>query len=613
MQAQSAAEGELDSLCRIEARKIKQQLSSAGQNKYNNYNKAHYRNTAERLTSSNRGESGTLAVEDRRSLLSQTLSPPRPTINPISERTAATAESRNAVDRILRVSVVSTVIHELESEPDVGAWVCDGLRLHSKRQHSQCLFCGQQLPHDRVEELEAHFNTAYRDLLREIDRQSEALRQTVSSIDDIRIPDAEVFYERLQDDARNAIAAWRSAQERLRRTVKSLLHALEGKKQRMFESYGVEGDDSDDIERATSALNKVILEHNSTSRHFDERVQRARTDLEECYVMDCLARYRQLRDESGDAGRSLEDLTGEISEVRTTLRQNEQAIVEHRRPAEELNAELLLYLGHSELRFDVRETGYEITRGGVRAESLSEGEKTAIALLYFLKSLRSRDFDLSDGVVVLDDPASSLDAGALFAAVGFIRERTREAGQLFVLTHKFTFFREMRRWLETRARSDESRLYMLATHFEQGTRQTNLRMLDPLLRDYESDYHYLFAQIYRHVHDSGSGDLQQNYLYPNMARRLLERFFAFCRPRKSGRSTLRDQLEAASVPAETATRIVRFTDVHSHGDSIDEPGHDPTVIAEAPQVLRDVLDVMKAEAPTHFEEMRIVVQGLRSS
>jgi len=154
---------------------------------------------------------------------------------------------------------------------------------------------------------------------------------------------------------------------------------------------------------------------------------------------------------------------------------------------------------------------------------------------------------------------------------------------------------------------------MLATHFEQGTRQTNLRMLDPLLRDYESDYHYLFAQIYRHVHDSGSGDLQQNYLYPNMARRLLERFFAFCRPRKSGRSTLRDQLEAASVPAETATRIVRFTDVHSHGDSIDEPGHDPTVIAEAPQVLRDVLDVMKAEAPTHFEEMRKVVQGLRSS
>ena len=80
----------------------------------------------------------------------------------------------------------------------------------------------------------------------------------------------------------------------------------------------------------------------------------------------------------------------DIGKVTSTIRHKERAILEHRRPAEELNRELHLYLGHSELQFDVKETGYEITRNGVRAESLSEGEKTAIALLYFLKSLRSR-------------------------------------------------------------------------------------------------------------------------------------------------------------------------------------------------------------------------------
>ena len=92
------------------------------------------------------------------------------------------------------------------------------------------------------------------------------------------------------------------------------------------------------------------------------------------------------------------------------------------------------------------DTGYTITRGGVSAEFLSEGETTAIALLYFLKSLQDRRFPLANGVIVLDDPVSSLDANALFLAFAFIRERTKDAGQLFILTHNFSFFRQVRHW-----------------------------------------------------------------------------------------------------------------------------------------------------------------------
>ena len=599
---------ELDALCRYEAKQIKQQLSSAGQNRYNNYNKTHFRRTADRLSSSSDSENRSLTGEERRSLISQSLSLPKPSIKSISETTPSMAALVDGVDRILRVSVVSRVIRELEADPSVGSWVFSGLELHSLRNGQLCLFCGQQLPPDRVDELEAHFNTAYVDLSRTIDSEIEYLQRVIVSIDSMQLPGREAFYERLEADAVNAITVLRQGQERFRNTVEDLLESLEDKKQRMFESYGVETDSDGDVTSATSVLNELIAEHNATSQRFDESVQDARARLEEGFVMESLSRYRRLQRESEDTLRSFEQLEKDIAEVSSTIREKERAILEHRRPAEELNRELHLYLGHSELQFDVKETGYEITRDGVRAESLSEGEKTAIALLYFLKSLTSRDFSLSDGVVVLDDPVSSLDAGALFAAVGFIRERTKEAGQLFVLTHNFTFFREMRRWLEGRARSDESGLYMLEMNFEQGRRFTNLRLLDPLLRDYESDYHYLFAQVYWFVHGGGSGDLQQSYVLPNMARRLLERFFAFCRPRKSGSSTLHNQLESAQVPAEIATRIVRFTDVHSHADSIDESGHDPTVLAEAPQVLRDVLDVMRQEAPVHVGEMEKLVR-----
>ena len=51
-----------------------------------------------------------------------------------------------------------------------------------------------------------------------------------------------------------------------------------------------------------------------------------------------------------------------------------------------------------ELSLQVEETGYQITRNRQAANGLSEGEHTAIALLYFLKSLADKDFDLSRGI-----------------------------------------------------------------------------------------------------------------------------------------------------------------------------------------------------------------------
>ena len=66
-----------------------------------------------------------------------------------------------------------------------------------------------------------------------------------------------------------------------------------------------------------------------------------------------------------------------------------------RRPADELNAELKAYLGRDELRFEVRESGYALTRSGQPVSNLSEGERTAIAFPHFLKSLQDKSFDLT--------------------------------------------------------------------------------------------------------------------------------------------------------------------------------------------------------------------------
>ena len=129
-----------------------------------------------------------------------------------------------------------------------------------------------------------------------------------------------------------------------------------------------------------------------------------------------------------------------------------------------------------------------IIRAGQPATHLSEGEKTAIAFLYFLKSLRDKNFDVATGVVVIDDPVSSLDAGALFSAFGYMKERVRDAGQLIVMTHNFAFFRQVRNWFHHLPKKDRpAGFYMLKAIVAGDERCAELVELDPLLREYESD------------------------------------------------------------------------------------------------------------------------------
>ncbi|QSR88269.1 AAA family ATPase [Methylacidiphilum caldifontis] len=76
---------------------------------------------------------------------------------------------------------------------------------------------------------------------------------------------------------------------------------------------------------------------------------------------------------------------------------------------------------------------------------------------------------------------------------------------------------------------------MLDCGVEQDSRCTKLLWLDPLLENYESESHYLFAYIYRNAMRNRQTELQQNYVLPNISRRLLEAFLSFRYPKKAGK------------------------------------------------------------------------------
>lgn len=590
------------------AREIKESLRSPGQNGYSNYNKSDYRSRADRMLSDPDAASYRVSSTQRDDLRAQSSERLKTPIDNILYELPELSTVAETANRTLETTVVSEAIRSLRDDPDLSNWVLEGLGIHKSRSNEQCLFCDQELPGARLERLNAHFNTEYQDLRTRIADYIAKLRSEVEAIRSVALPNAAQFYEEFSHDYSELATKLEAEFDVSKRFIEYVIEALSSKAARAFDSFSLDKSPPTVDDSIIVRINELIRRHNDRTSEFGQRVRQARERLEEDAVARSLERYQELKRRADESGSDVAKLKNQLLSLTPEIARREQQMMEHLRPAEELNDELHKYLGHAEIQFTVRDSGYEITRSGVPASSLSEGEKTAIALLYFLKSLDDRAFDLSTGIVVLDDPVSSLDANALYAAFGFIRERTRHAAQLIVLTHNFAFFRQVKRWFSERNRLPQSRLLMLDVEFNNGARKSILRDLDPLLRDYESDYQYLFSRIYGHVRYGSDSDLGDNYVLPNMARRLLERFLAFRWPDEHGRGSLASQLAKTRLDGVSKARIARFVDAYSHSDAIDEAEHDPYVLGEAKRVLGELLDLVQLEDPEHYERMVKVVE-----
>jgi len=506
---------------------------------------------------------------------------------------------------LCRRSVVAKIIKELRQQSIVNKWVEQGLQLHKELSATTCLFCNQPLPPQRLRTLEAHFSEEYRELVSNIEevlKKVYAVRQEVNSLG---LPDADLFYPELREQYKSKRSEFDSARDQFLEALDELERALKEKRNNPFHNLEGAVPSLEVTDAAISAVNEVITNHNTRVDNHDQKVEQAKQELKNHFIAEKASEYRSLEDNLDEIKKDLNNLKPELNELERKRRELERDLVEHRRPAEELNYELASYLGHSEIQFEVEQTGYRLIRNGRPAESLSEGEKTAVAFLYFLKSLTEKAFDMKNGVVVIDDPVSSLDSTALYHAFGFMKSRVKEVGQLFILTHNFLFFRQVKDWFGYLPKQDVG-YYMLNVVKDDVGRNSRLVQLDPLLRDYESEYHYLFSLVYRAANAENESDkLSQYYYLPNVIRRLLEAFLEFKVP---GKGSIHKRLEGINFNPAKKDRIRRFCDTHSHSRVIDEPEQDPVILGEAPHVAEDVMDLIRAVDQEHFNGMKQLVE-----
>jgi wobble nucleotide-excising tRNase len=582
------------------ARSIKDALQPSGIDPYRNYHRGGFEAKANELAK--KSEPGVSAMTDteREKVLVKTRQQRLDTLQCLPAWTRLPGEFVERVKGLLSRQVAAQAIEEFLLDPGLARWVEQGLRLHPIEDRDTCKFCLSQLSRERIDALEGHFNEAFAKLMTDIDSCLTDLKRETESANRTA-PDESRLYTQFRQNYAASVLALETTVAEVKNSFGELIRALNEKKENVFATVDLNETMLRVDVGSLTRLNNVIEDHNQHSKGLDQAKNRACAEYEEEAVRSALPKFMELVEARNLAGNNLESTRAEIKQLSRTVADLEQGLRDHRTPAEELNRDLIAYLGHDEIQFETHETGYRIMRRGQPADRLSEGERTAISVLYFLRTLTQEGFDLRRSVIVLDDPVSSLDEGSLYSAYGFIQKRTCEAAQVIVLTHNFTFFRLVRDWL-SHCKSHERAYFSVVSIGVGDQRCSDLRPLDPMLERYHSEYHFLFSLVQKHAEAADAERLEAYYQMPNVARRLLEAFFAFRKP--GPRKSFTDVIRNAGFDGPKTALIIRFCHTYSHNDVVSEPAHDPSVLSETGAAMRAVLELMAHLDQAHVDEMK---------
>lgn len=583
----------------------------------NVYNKRHVRELLEADPSPLDDDDASDVVSDRKRATSEAMAavpmPPRDELLGVD----GLEEAR----RVLVTDVLThQVIEDLVGHPRRSAWVQEGITLHEGL--NECLFCGSDLSNERRQSLSAHFDESFRRLQSTTDHLIARLTQSVKISEAFAeaFPSESSLYEEARDGLRAARHAYAAAHKTYAMAIETVITALREKKDNPF--CAPELPSSLTLEPPSlTALTEVLARHQSRIDAHGTETEAAARRVEYYHVRQAADEYAGLKEDASAQKAALEKLEKEELDLSQKIAALENVEGDPLPGARALTAELCALLGRDELTIATLDAKhYAITRGDEPATNLSEGEQTAIALLYFLASIREDKIQGEPPIVVIDDPVSSLDQGILFGASAHLWSElvgTQYASQIFLLTHNFDLFRHWLIQLSSRQQYEgcDYRAYEMTAVAAPRGRDVVVRR--PQIRRWETDqdrskvlrseYHYLFSRVAHALVDRGTDEsladqMNEMALMPNAARRMLEAFLSFKCPGKIGSFHVAvEEVMDEGVPLSVRTRVERYLHTYSHFDAGDIS--QPLQLTEVTAVLRSLFQLMNHVDPDHVSAM----------
>jgi wobble nucleotide-excising tRNase len=531
----------------------------------------------------------------------------------------------NSVNDILSCDLIPNEDDELqliENDKEIFTWVETGVKIHQHRD--KCLFCGEDYKTTRREKLISFFQTKQAELIDKIDQLIRDIQDYTKKVEVSRHPDNSLFQEFRTDYQQKyelQLAAWES----LLNGLKIMVEAAEWKKSHLFAPYEtkaaeVQGTNinlliQDFIDKSRTKED-VIKNHNTRVANFDKAQKEAKEKILQHHIKSLLPKYKEHNEAVNAASAKFSAAKTEFDTLSQRIGTIKSELSNAKKGSDAINVHLSS-MGHGHIRLEEAEgeIGYALTRMKKRAKNLSEGEKTAVAVAFFINSLKDSNFKLKDSILVIDDPVSSLDANVLFFVFSMIKEYTSDAAQLFILTHNHQFFVRVLKWKGHN--SNECSCYEIKREINHSEERLNssLSPLDGYLIKRYNEYHHLFFLLYSCCKSANSNLASEDsrFTHLNIARRVLECFFGFWYPASNSLESAieyvkKDLEEKDSDNFESLCQSAYIvTNMLSHGDVDAVMGVGEVVNSETPDVtIRNCLKIIEMLVPEHYKQMSVM-------
>lgn len=541
-------------------------------------------------------------------------------VAPVEVPISALLEVIDAALTLAPMSIGSIVVDSLDAHPQMVPWIKHGHDYHVTHSLKSCLYCGETISEERRELLSSAFDGRFSKFVTDLDNASHRGGDCLEAlaIAGAAVPTAAQLSAEFQPAFKIAASKFTAAVDHANHIVTASFKALRERQLAPTKPVKLSLPSTAEIsgrikalELSRDAINAICKRHADMVDDFREHQKRAREAIRSHFVATNAGDYNEHVSGISNGEKFATVASLEVEELERDIATLRQKVQQHEPAADKINALVKSYLGHDELMIVAVADGYELHRhGSLVAGAPSEGEKTAVALCYFLSTLEADDRRLQDLIVVIDDPVSSLDTKAMNYACGLIRNRLSDTAQLIVLTHNQHCMNEFKKfwkgWAKSGAAMASLKFIDVSIPAGAKTRTSSILDLPKHLREYESEYHYLFEKVMA-CEAAGSGHFDYAFMMPNVLRRVLEVFMAFKVPRSGN---LSDKLKTLcgrhkDLDQDRLSALERLSQVESHSDNLDDLiAQSSMTIEEGRDANAALIHLMKVVDPAHLEDLR---------
>lgn len=515
--------------------------------------------------------------------------------------------AKDLSELLARQPAMSNTIQYLAEHSEVANWIRVGLPLHEKAE--TCEFCGNKIDPSRLQSLQAHFS-------KDVELLENSLKQKKSELQNFKLTVADLhkndFYAQFRNSVDEAQSELKQSLDSYNDALEVLIAAIDAKILSIFkmvecpqfkESIG------EAVTKAVETVNEIITKNNGVTDSFGQEKVKAVAALKLHFAANfCteaqLWRHQVLVDILechkawyADAGKRISERNAEL----------EAQISHAQKGREELNTFISKFLVGSNVSVNVTNVDgaerFQLLRESSPAKNLSEGERTAIAFAFFLIKLKEAA-DLSDLIVYIDDPVSSLDSNHIFQinaatkSFFFWRDEAENktkltVGQLFISTHNFEYFGLTKELPITK--KSRRKFYFVK---RVGAGKSSFMAMPSSIIRYSSEYQYLWHVIYDFHTSTDKSNLEQLLSLPNALRRFVELYtYSKCPSDESV-----DRRVDIVFGAETSKRVLKLLHHFSHSNNLLGISQNDDLLCDIENVVDELVTLIQADQQ-HYDAL----------